>query len=61
MKTPLAEKLRNLAHTHPAHAEELRAVADKLDAVSFDDIKKLLGTWARARKLYCELTGEPLV
>jgi len=25
------------------------------------DVKTFMGSWARARKFWCELTGEPLV
>lgn len=63
----LAEKMRALAGTGHPRAEELRNAADRLDNATGglmggpDGVKRLLGNWARARKLWCEITGEPLI
>lgn len=66
MATPLSEKMRALADSGHARAAELRAAADEFDAKtaaghSLGSAKSMLGAWARARKLWCECTGEPLV
>mgnify|MGYP001598744132 CR=1 FL=1 len=61
--TPLADQMRKLAVTHPRR-DELEAAADNLDAAasaSDTPIPKLLGAWAKARRLWCEISGEPLV
>jgi hypothetical protein len=61
--TPLSTKLRRLAVDYPSKREELIKAADHLDETvnSYTDGKKLLGAWAYARRLYCDVTGEPLV
>lgn len=64
----LSEKMRVLAKTHPRSAE-LIAKADELDAKTAGHYaspqtvptKSFLGAWARARRLWCELTGEALI
>ena len=67
MGPTLADKMRGLADTGHPRAEELRNAADKLDgavdaaASGPDAVKRVLGNWARARKLWCEITGEPLI
>ena len=61
-ETPLSARARNLAADHPAHAADLLAKADALDAaVGGLDAKRILGCWARLRKLVCSITGEPLI
>lgn len=51
---------------HPKSAE-LRSKADALrlaaesDTADLASVKKLLGAWARARTLWCECSGEPLI
>lgn len=64
MATPLAEKMRALADQGHARADELRASADAFDAATDAEpfsAKKLLGAWARARRVWCDCTGESLV
>jgi hypothetical protein len=68
---PLADKMRALAKGHPRGAELVekadafeKATAELYAPATVDTkaaAKRMLGTWARARKLWCELTGEPLV
>ncbi len=65
--TDLGDKMRALADTsHPRHAE-LREAADKFDAAAnaayagSGPVSKMVGTWARARRIYCECTGESLI
>lgn len=60
---PLANKMLALANSGHARAEELRIGALALDAALLDvsDVKKMLGCWARARKLWSECSGEPLL
>ena len=62
-KTTLVEKMRSLASSGHEKSNDLRKLADELDAVSdySKGPKALLGAWARARRLWCECTGEPLV
>ena len=57
----LAERMRAYAMEHPQHREILIKHAKSLDEVDTSDVKKLLGTWARARRIWCEISGEPLV
>ena len=68
--TELGDRMRALADTGHANADELRAKADEFDtktAAHYEGpggeatAKSLLGAWARARRLWCESTGEPLV
>lgn len=65
-ETPLAQRMRELADggKHP-RAVELFARARELDSAAINPVgtgvKKLLGAWARARRLYCDITGEELV
>ena len=69
-KRPLWEKMRELADTGHPRAADLREFADgfeKANAAAFgespppDAAKKLLGHWARCRRLWCALTGEALI
>jgi hypothetical protein len=65
----LWERMRALADKGHIRADEIYAKADEFEhkAVGFYsdpqtvDVKSFLGAFARARKLWCELTGEPLV
>lgn len=50
-----AEELRARAMNFDKAAEGFYATPQRLDAKGF------AGAWARARKLWCEITGEPLV
>lgn len=65
-RTPLGEQMRELADggKHP-QAVELFARANDLDKAVYGrpaaDAKRLLGCWARARRLWCECTGEDIV
>lgn len=69
--TDLGDKMRALAETGHTRAAELREKATEFDAaVSGGEInpfrpieaaKKMLGAWARARRLWCECTGELLI
>jgi hypothetical protein len=55
--------MRAYADANPGN-DHLRELADKLDAAvadSFggkDSVRKMLGAWARARRAWCEVTGE---
>ena len=62
--------MRALAARGHARAAELYEKANALDAAtqaSFapnadrEATKRLLGAWARARRLWCDLTGEALI
>lgn len=59
----LTDKMRSLADQGHERAADLRRLADEMDAVSdySKGPKALLGAWARARRLWCDCTGEPLV
>jgi hypothetical protein len=65
----LPYRLRQLAaggsHEHAvelfARARDLEAALQGVRASGVASIKRLVGAWARARKLWCELTGEDLV
>jgi hypothetical protein len=59
----LPEKMRALAATGHARADDLIREADALEKVLDTDfnVKRIVGTWARARRVWCECTGEPLI
>ncbi|HEY0820987.1 MAG TPA: hypothetical protein VGD46_19530 [Rhizobacter sp.] len=67
--TDLAKKMHALADKGHAEADALRAKAEAFDASfhkhmsegSQDTAKAMAGAWARARQLWCALTGEPLI
>lgn len=66
-ETELSKKMRLLADggKHP-RALELVARARDLDAATYTtgenfNVKKLVGCWARARRLWSDITGEDLV
>ncbi len=60
----LANRMRSLAAAGNPRAEELIEKADELDKmIDADawDTEKVLCAWLQARKLWCEVTGEPLL
>ena len=61
----LVEKMRDLAPGHPRSSELLEKAYDLEQSLKSQDseqgMKRMLGCWARARRLYCEISGEPLV
>lgn len=65
----LPERMHALADTGHARAAELRTQADALNAAidgalatpETCSVPKLLGTWAKARRLWCDITGESLI
>lgn len=68
-RTALSERMHALADTGHDRATELREKADAFDVATAgafavpptSTVPKLLGTFARARRLWCDITGEPLV
>ncbi len=64
----LVKKMRALASTHN-RAQELTEKASALEEATagfFGEpqtktVKQFLGSWARARMLWCDCTGEPLI
>lgn len=66
IRTALSEKMHVLADGGHARASELREKADAFDAATAKAgqpgaAKSILGAWARARRVWCECTGDPLV
>lgn len=67
--TTLGDKMRALADIGHARSVELREKANAFDEAADGfygtsqtvGAKQFLGAFARARKLWCEITGEPLV
>jgi len=58
----LPERMRELASSRPEQSEELCRLAEALEkAVDQGDAKKILGAWARARRFWCQCTGESLI
>lgn len=66
---PLWEKMRRLADSGHARADELRERADKLEEAGrgfyaepqMVHVKSFIGAWARARRVWSECSGEDLV
>lgn len=62
--TDLSDKMRTFAAgaVPPVVADQLREKANAFDAaVAQGDAKKILGAWARARRVWCDVTGESLI
>lgn len=67
--TDLSEKMLALAKSGHPRADELREKADAFSAAASGfyaepqtvGVKAFMGCWARARRLYSECTGEPLI
>jgi len=68
--TELGDRMRALAESGHERAEELLAKAKEFDEKTDahysetggpETAKSVLGAWARARRLWSECTGEPLV
>jgi hypothetical protein len=67
-KPALWEKMRALADDH-VRGDELRAKADELETKATGyysdpptvEAKSFLGAWARARRLWCDCTGDSLI
>lgn len=67
--TDLSAKMRALADRKHPQAAELREKADAFDAATAGfygepqtvDVRKFMGCWARARRLWSDVSGEPLV
>lgn len=62
MKNNLTDRMRALADTGHARSVELRSAAADLDEACLGDNSRLIvKRWARARLLWRECTGEPLI
>jgi short subunit dehydrogenase-like uncharacterized protein len=68
-RTALSERMHALADTGHARAAELREKADAFDVATAGcfaepqphSVAQMVGACARARRLWCDITGEPLV
>lgn len=68
-RTELSKRMLALAESGHARATELREKADAFDVATAGfyaepqthDAKQFMGAYARARRLWCEITGESLV
>lgn len=68
-RTALSEKMHALADSGHARADELREKADAFDKATEGfyaypqtcSVQKFVGAFARARRLWCDITGEPLI
>lgn len=62
-------KMRALAATGHPRSAELVEKADEFESKAklfysnpaHCDVRSFIGAWARARKLWCEITGEPMI
>ncbi|HQU12564.1 MAG TPA: hypothetical protein PLV07_13385 [Acidiphilium sp.] len=67
--TDLSDKMRALAETGHPRGGELREKADAFDVAAKGfysapqtvNVKSFMGAWARARRLWCDCTEEPLI
>lgn len=67
--TDLGNRMRFLADSGHERATELREKAEALDRAAAGfyaeeqtvTVKGFIGAWVRARRLYCDVTGEALV
>lgn len=59
----LGARMRALAATGHSRAAELLALAAELEdaAANYTTPGRLVGSWARARRLWQEVTGEPIM
>jgi hypothetical protein len=62
----LAERMKAFAEHHrPLHeARLLKERAAELEAAVMEvpfNAARVVGAWARARRLWCQITGEPLI
>lgn len=68
-KTSLSQRMRKLAETRTDLPENWHATADAFDAAMVGfyaepqtvSVAKFMGCFARARRMWCDATGEPLV
>lgn len=68
-RTDLSEKMYALADSGHPRADELREKADAFDVATAGfqaepqtcTVQKFVGCFARARRLWCDITGESLV
>lgn len=68
-RTELSKRMLALAESGHARSVELREKADAFDVATagfYADpqtvtVQKFMGAYARARRLWCEITGESLV
>ena len=69
MESPLVKNMRALADRRPDRANDLRRAANAFeDAIGGFyaepqrmSVKQLIGIWSRARKLFCDVSGESLI
>lgn len=69
LRTALSERMHALAETGHERAVELREKADAFDSATAGfysepqtvGVAKFMGAFARARRLWCDITGESLV
>jgi hypothetical protein len=64
----LPTKMDNLAKSHPRSVELAQNASALRVAINgywgeqqTVDVRKFVGAWARARRIYCESSGEPLI
>jgi hypothetical protein len=57
----LAERMRTYVAAHPEAEATLRPHIETLENIDHAmSAQKIVGIWARARRAWCELTGEEL-
>lgn len=67
MNTDLAKKMIDRANKDGLNENhEMRIKAEQFEIAAKDyyengDVKKIIGYWARARKCWCDYTGEDLI
>lgn len=69
VETPLSQKMRALHKQRDDLPENWLELADKFDAAAEGfyaaeptcDVRQFLGHYARAKRAWCDATGEPLI
>lgn len=57
----LADIMRNRCAQYPEHTDEILKMADDMDNIDVTNVKSMLGTWARTRRRWSEISGDTIL